>query len=232
MSQTFDIRRFGKLVRHDVRSCPGEYKWPGLWMPTLFPLLMVLSQQFFGEYNHGTLYRLALMVGMTAFWTLEAPAHAYPNVGKKKRGIYFAMLPATKAEKHLSMATFMVTYFVALMVIGLVFDVLLTAVHVPGYTKYLWQSATLPMIDLPMLLGCGLAFAGPMFGLMFANTLQGRHVRQIAMVVMFGWLIAGLILFPVILDGEDFQWIVITVEAVLTLCLAWLSRRRMDRMTY
>lgn len=231
MNSSFDIKRFGQLLRHDVRSCPGEYKWAGLWMSTAFPLLMVLSQHFFGD-ARGTLYRLALMVGMTAFWALAAPMYAYPNVGKKKRGIYFAMLPATKAEKHLSMATFMVAYFVALVALGLVVDVLLTAVHVPGYTKYWWQSATLHQVDLPMLLGCGLAFLGAMFGLMFANTLQGKRIRPIVSMVMFGWLVAGLIFFPVILDGEDFQWTVIAIEAALTLFLAWLSRRRMDRMTY
>ena len=232
MNNSIDIKRFGQLLLHDVRSCPEEYKWPGLWMSTAFPFLMVLSQHFLGEYNHGTLYRLALMVGMTAFWALAAPMYAYPNVGKKKRGIYFAMLPATKAEKHLSMVTFMVAYFVALMILGLVVDVLLTAVHVPGYTKYLWQSATLHQVDLPMLLGCGLAFLGSMFGLMFANTLQGKRVRPLVSGLMFGWLVAGLIIHPVMLDGEDSQWIVIAIEAVLTLFLAWLSRYRMDRMTY
>ena len=232
MSPSFDIKRFGKLLQHDVRTCPGEYKWPGLWMSTAFPLLMVLSQYFLGEYDRGTIYRIMLMLGMTAFWALMAPVQAYSKVGKKKRGIYFAMLPATKTEKYLSMVTLMVTYFLAMMAIGLAFDVLLTAVHIPGYSKYFWQSSSLQYVDLPMLLGCGLAFLGAMFGLVFANTLQGHLARPLVTVVMYGWLVSGMILFPAILNGVDFQWIVIAIEAIPTLFLAWLSYRRMNRLTY
>jgi len=45
MSQTFDIKRYGRLVRHDVRSCPRETLYSGLWMALAFAPLMVLSQQ-------------------------------------------------------------------------------------------------------------------------------------------------------------------------------------------
>ena len=234
MSQTFDIKRYGRLVRHDVRSCPRETLFSGLWMALAFAPLMVLSQQLLGnEYTHGTLYRLALMVSMVAWWALMIPTQVYPNVGKKKRGIYFAMLPATKAEKHASIATVMVLTVVGLMAIGLVEDVLLTAVHLPGYTKYFWQSETLRFLDLPMVLGALLTFLVAMFGMIWANTVANNTLRGILQVLFFLLMIGGLVAMPIALDNRpQAYWVVIAVEATATLFLAWLSRRRMDRMTY
>lgn len=234
MSQAFDIKRFGRLVRHDVRSCPKETLYSGLWMALAFAPLMVLSQQLLGnEYTHGTLYRLTLMVCMVAWWALMIPTQVYPNVGKKKRGIYFAMLPATKAEKHASIATLMVLTVVGLMAIGLVEDVLLTAVHLPGYTKYFWQSETLRFLDLPAVLGALFTFLVAMFGMIWANTVANNTLRGILQVLLFLFMISGLIAMPIALDNRpQAYWVVIAVEAAATLFLAWLSRRRMDRMTY
>lgn len=233
MSQTFDIKRYGRLVRHDVRSCPKETLFAGLWMALAFAPLMVLSRQWLGQEQYGTFYRLALMVGMVTWWALMIPTQVYPNVGKKKRGIYFAMLPATKAEKHASIATVMVLTVVGLMAIGLVEDVLLTAVHLPGYTKYFWQSETLRFLDLPMVLGTLFTFLVAMFGMIWANTVANNTLRGILQVLFFLLLVGGLVFFPLYFDNRpQGYWVVIAVEATATLFLAWLSRRRMDRMTY
>ena len=234
MSQTFDIKRFGQLVRHDVHSCPRETLYTGLWMALAFTPLMVLSQQLLGnEYTHGTLYRLALMVGMVTWWALMIPTQVYPNVGKKKRGIYFAMLPATKAEKHASIATLMVLTVVGLMAIGLAEDVLLTAVHLPGYTKYFWQSETLRFLDLTVVMGTLFTFLVALFGMIWANTVANNTLRGILQVLLFLLMIGGLVVLPIALDNRpQAYWVVIAVEAAATLFLAWLSRRRMDRMTY
>ena len=233
MSQTFDIKRFGQLVRHDVRSCPMETLYSGLSMALAFAPLMMLSQQLLGQEQYGTLYRLALMVSMVTWWALMIPNQVYPNVGKKKRGIYFAMLPATKAEKHASIATVMVLTVVGLMAIGLVEDVLLTAVHLPGYTKYFWQSETLRFLDLPAVLGALFTFLVAMFGMIWANTVANNILRGFLQVLLFLLMIGGLVVLPIALDNRpQAYWVVIAVEAAATLFLAWLSRRRMDRMTY
>ncbi len=233
MNNSFDIKRYGRLVRHDVRSCPRETLYSGLWMALAFAPLMVLSRQWLGQEQYGTFYRLALMVGMVAWWALMIPTQVYPNVGKKKRGIYFAMLPATKAEKHASIATLMVLTVVGLMAIGLVEDVLLTAVHLPGYTKYFWQSETVRSLDLPMVLGTLFTFLTAMFGMIWVNTVANNTLRGILQVLLFLLMIGGLVFFPLYFDNRpQGYWVVIAVEAAATLFLAWLSRRRMDRMSY
>lgn len=234
MNKSFDIKRFCRLVWHDVRSCPKEYITSGLSLALTFSPLMVLSQQLLGnDYTHGTFYRLVLMIGMVTWWALMVPSNVYPNMGNKKRGIYFAMLPATKAEKHASIATVMVLVAVVLTAIGLTVDVLLTAVHLPGYTKYFWQSQTFQFIDLPVVVGSVFAFLGPVFGMIWANTLTKNNLRLAMMVLMFLWMIGMLYAPPLFLDDKpQAYWIVIAVEVAVTLFLAWLSRWRMDHMTY
>lgn len=234
MNKSFDIKRFYRLVWHDVRSCPKEYITSGLSLALTFSPLVVLSQQLLGnDYTHGTFYRLVLLIGMVTWWALMVPSNVYPNMGNKKRGIYFAMLPATKAEKHASIATVMVLMAVVLTAIGLTVDVLLTAVHLPGYTKYFWQSQTFQFIDMPMVVGSVFAFLGPAFGMIWANTLTKNNLRLAMMVLMFLWMIGMLYTPPLFFDDKpQAYWIVIAVEVAVTLFLLWLSRWRMDRMTY
>lgn len=236
MSRTFDIKRFCQLVRHDVRSCPKGHIFAGLWMATLFTPLMVLTTPLFGGDKAGTLYRIIMMGGMIASFSLMLPSAIYLNVGKKKRGIYFAMLPATKAEKHLSMATVMLLVSpVTLLAIGLILDTILTAVHLPGYDKYFWQSTAWQSISPQMVIGAALAFVGSVFGSIFANTFQQKGLRYIIYGLAGVWLMVGLLALPAISyieNDTDAYWYVIAAEVVLALLFAWLSRHKMDKMEY
>ena len=236
MRNTFDINRFGKLVRHDLRSCPKEYVYGGLWLAVGFAPIMVLSQQYVIHDIASTIYRISMMVSMIAFYGVMVPQSVYPNVGKKKRGIYFAMLPATKAEKHLSMATVsMVVTPVVLLAIGIVFDMLLTAVHLPGYDKYFWQAEACHSISLQMIIGIVVTFIGAVFASMYANAILRKGLRYLVYMMAWIWLVGGMIAAPAIFDIESAQgvyWVVIAVEAAMALLFAWLSRRKMDKMEY
>ena len=236
MRHSFDINRFVKLVRHDVRSCSKEYVLGGLWMAVAFAPIMVLSQQYIGHDHVGTLYRISLMVSMIAFYSMAVPESVYPNVGKKKRGIYFAMLPATKTEKHLSMTTVaMVVTPVVLIAVGLAVDVLLTAVHLPGYDKYFWQAEAWHSVDFPMIVGIVVTFIGAVFASIYANTFFHKGLRYSVYAVAWIWLVCGMIAVPAIFSRESAQgihWAVIAVEAAMTLLFAWLSRHKMDKMEY
>ena len=236
MSQSFDIRRFGRLVRHDLRSCPKEYVYGGLWLAVGFAPIMVLSQQYIIHDFASTFYRISMMVSMIAFYGMMVPQSVYPNVGKKKRGIYFAMLPATKAEKHLSMATVsMVVTPVVLLAIGIAFDMLLTAVHLPGYDKYFWQAEAWHSISLQMIVGIVVTFIGAVFASMYANAILHKSLRYLVYTLAWLWLVGGMIAAPAIFDIESAQgvyWAVIAVEAAMALLFAWLSRRKMDKMEY
>ena len=236
MNQTFDIIRFVKLVRHDVRSCPKEYALGGLWMAVAFAPTMVLSQQFVVHDQVGTFYRFTLMVSMIAFYSMIVPKSIYPNVGKKKRGIYFAMLPAAKAEKHLSMATVsMVVTPMVLLAVGLAVDMLLTAVHLPGYDRYFWQAEAWQSVSLQMVVGVAVTFIGTVFACIYANAVRQKGLRYIVYFVAWLWLLGGTMVAPAIVYKESAQgiyWAVIAVEAAMAVLSAWLSRRKMDKMSY
>ncbi|MGX8713075.1 MAG: hypothetical protein ACSW8I_05240 [bacterium] len=237
MSQRFDIKRFVQLVRHDLRSCPKEFVFGGLWMAVAFAPLMVLSQQYIGhDHIGGTIYRISMMVSMIAVESMMVPQGVYPNVGKKKRGIYFAMLPATKAEKHLSMATVaMVVTPVTLIAVGLAFDMLLTAVHLPGYDKYFWQAEAWHSFDFPMIAGIVVTFIGAVFASIYANAILHKGLRNFVSIVAMLWLVCGMIAAPTIFYRESapgLYWAVIAVEAAMALLFAWLSRRKMDKLEY
>ena len=237
MSQRFDIKRFVLLVRHDLRSCPKEFVIGGLWTAIAFAPLMVLTQHFIGH-NHigGTIYRIAMMVSMIAVESMMVPQSVYPNVGKKKHGIYFAMLPATKAEKHLSMATIaMVVTPVTLIAVGLAFDMLLTAVHLPGYDKYFWQAEAWHSFDFPMIAGMLVTFIGAVFASIYANAILHKGLRNCVSIMAMLWLVCGMIGAPAFFYVESapgIYWAVIAVEAAMALLFAWLSRRKMDKLEY
>ena len=235
MTPTFDIRRFGQLLWHDVRSCPNQQWTMNLYLAILFPPLMVMFQHFAAGQPHGAAYRLFLIVFMSAIMAMLVPYIIYPNIGKKRRGIYFAMLPATKAEKHLAVVGLSVLTLIGMIVAGLSADLLFTLLHLPGYSKYFWQSSTLQYIDCPMLTGCLLAFIAALFGSIAANTLKSQKLQALCKVVAILWLMASIALFVVEPYGHNAHSIIpisIAVEAVLALVLAWFSRHRMDNMTY
>ena len=108
MSQTLDIKRFGKMLRHDVRRCSPSYgiMGPMIISLVLFVPLMTLIHSVTETMDVDASYHLTMMTMVTLFDAASLPLQLYANIDKKKRnsGIYYAMLPASKLEKYLSIA--------------------------------------------------------------------------------------------------------------------------------
>ena len=139
MSLSFDIRRFGKLVRHDVCRCSPRFSAVGsmLISSLFFVPVMVLSQIVTGT-AYGAGYRLVLIVAESVAMASQIPMLLYTYVTqKKKRGdLYFAMLPASKLEKYLSIVLLsMVIVPLALVGASIVIDSLLTTCTSPYTTS-------------------------------------------------------------------------------------------------
>ena len=238
MSLLFDIKRFGKLVRHDVRRCSPRFSTVGSMLigSVFFVPMMVLSQVMTGtEYGAG--YRLLLIMAESMGMATSIPMMLYTYVGRKnKRGdIYFAMLPASKLEKFLSIALLsMVIVPLALTVVNIAIDSLLTTVHFPSYHKYLWQSDAISMITLPMLCCSALAFIGPTFGFIYTNAVRNKAWRLIMCVLLVVWLVGGMFIALIIEVVEiDFPlWVVAGAEAVLTALMAFLGWNKMNKIGY
>ena len=184
--------------------------------------------------EQGASYRLALMTTMTLFLASTVPTQLYANIGpKRKRGdVYFAMLPASKQEKYLSIAVLsLVLVPVVLMVCNVTIDSLLTAVHAPFYSLYLWQSEVMEMLTLPVLCNDMLVFVGSTLGFIYVNCARTTKLRPVLSFVLWLWLMGGMIL-PIFIDSTATQWAIVGVQAVLAALAAIVSWNKMNKMGY
>jgi len=203
----------------------------------LFVPLIVLSEGLIGE-TFGVGYRLMLIAGISLSWATQVPMQLYVNVGREqKRGdIYFAMLPASKREKYLSIALLsMVIVPFAMLTFNVVIDTLLTTIHTPFYRKYIWQINMGQWINLPILCNFVVAFAGPTLGFIYANAIRGKGWRGVLCFLLWIWLVGsmfgGFILFNE-LEDEVIMWGIVALQFLLAILMGWLGWNKMNKMGY
>lgn len=237
MNNIFNIQRFGKMLRHDVRRFSPSYGvvGPMIISLVLFVPLITLVHGVTGTLEVDASYRLSMMTMITLFDAASLPLQLYANIDKKKRnsGIYYAMLPAGKLEKYISIAVLsLVVVPVAVMAVNVALDTLLVAVHAPYYSQYLWQSGLVSWLSLPVLANCLLVFVGATLGFIFANGIKSSGWRNIVSFLLWVWLISGMIP-PVFLDDIPYAvWIVIAVNALFAALMAIISWNKVKKMTY
>ena len=239
MNNSFDIHRFWKLVLHDVRRCSPRISPFGsslifmLW----FVPGMVLINGVTGQLN-GAGYRIIMAVGMPLVMSSLLPTQLYANVArKKKRGdVYFAMLPASKCEKYLSIALLSMVIAPSVMIAyNVLLDTLLTAVHMPFYHKYMWQADILQWLNFPMLCNSVVAFVGPTLGFIFANTIRKKAWLALLCFTLWIWMMGslygGVILFNE-LENEVIMWGIVVAQVLLAILMGFLGWNRMKKIGY
>lgn len=160
MSQRFDIKRFGKVLASDLHRCSPvnistQYgRSSGTMAINLitFALLPVMVDVILGLTNHYASISLSLratsIVMTTVVTAILAPEIHYGAVNQQGRGIHYAMLPASKLEKYLSMLLMCVVVFPLTVFLGAcVMDTLVALVTADFYQGFLWQ------IDFTKMLG-------------------------------------------------------------------------------
>lgn len=238
MSQSFDIKRFGKLLRHDVRLClPHHSTFGSTLISELASVpMLTLFMSLTGE-EHGASYRLTMIVLLSIVMATQLPMQIHANIGqKKKRGdIYFAMLPASKLEKYLSIATLTIVLIpIVLLTANLALDSLLTAVHIPFYNIYLWQAKILDQLTLPMYCNCLLALIATGLGFIFLNTVSSKGWRSLLYFILWLWLM-GFTMSSAFLGEAKFAvllWCMVGVQIVFAVLIAWLGWNKMNKMGY
>lgn len=141
------MKRFRKLLVRDFHNI-----WPsfGLTMLiiTLLPLFAwLLFLAFLPEFTILPEMRIGFILGSVWLAVIMAPSRLYKTCNLPKRGIYFAMLPASTLEKYLSMllySMFVCPFFV--LVGGIAFDYLLAVLPFGPYTQWISQIG-IPLID-------------------------------------------------------------------------------------
>lgn len=247
MRDAFDIRRFLRLVRHDLQLLHPRYSTQGASMisAVLFPVMMVIVMTLVGddpELYSSPLYRLLLCLGFPLFHSVTIPYSTISlqqEKGKKNRAIYFALLPASKCEKYWSIFIVSLVVVPAVLILGsLLLDTLLALFRIGPWQQFAWQVG--PLIHpvpywMPLLV-----LVLPLVAVAFAIWTATFRSKALA---FFGWMMA-LLLWLGASVGTMFalwgrptvpQWIppaILALQLALFALVVFLGRRRLDRMAY
>lgn len=149
INNTFQWDRFCKVVRKDFRSI-WQNAGTSLLIITLLPIVAWLLMWAMAGITDAPAIvpeiRWCFIAGSVYLATMVAPSRMYRTCDLKKEGIYFAMLPASKLEKYLSMLLF--TIFVCPLLClcgGIVLDYFLTLLPFGPYRQWLWETDYLAM---------------------------------------------------------------------------------------
>lgn len=148
MNNTFDWTRFGNLVRKDIMDI-----WHRFGVTMLILALMPLAVWIFWSIINNMTYisdinpffRWGVMLSMSVLASILAPSSLYGSCNRPKEGVYFAMLPASKLEKYLSMLLMCIVVCPLMILVGgLVADTILTILPFGPYKEWVWN----PVITL------------------------------------------------------------------------------------
>ncbi len=148
MNNTFDIHRFGQLFLKDLRSIYPLFGRVLIGL-ALVPLFCWTWNALMNGYTippdgrQNTTFIIMMIVLMIS------PAILYGNCNRMKKGIHFAMLPASKLEKYLSMILVTAVVCPVLYVVAtLLVDMLLTLLPFGPFEGWFWESDSFGFVYL------------------------------------------------------------------------------------
>ena len=229
MNNTFEWSRFCKVVRKDFSNI-WQNAGTSLLIITLLPILAwLLWWALSGIEEMPAIVpevRWCFIAGSVILAAMVSPSRMYRTANLQKEGIYFAMLPASKLEKYLSMLLFTIVVCPLMCFLGgMVLDYFLTLLPFGPYNKWLWQtdyladaldgyralaSGTFPNADENMMLFVQSFTPGKavLYGLvaylsnvalfLFTTTIFKKH--KVLQTLLWTWLISfvlNLILTPI-----------------------------------
>ena len=145
MNNTFEWTRFCKVVRKDFSNI-WQNAGTTLLIITLLPIAAWLLWWALSGISDeippiAPEMRWGFIVGVVYLAAIVSPARMYRTCNLQKEGIYFAMLPASKLEKYLSMLLFTIVVCPLMCLVGsIVLDYFLTLLPFGPYYKWLWQT--------------------------------------------------------------------------------------------
>lgn len=229
MNNTFEWSRFCKVVRKDFSNI-WQNAGTSLLIITLLPILAWLLWWALSGIEEmpaiAPEVRWCFIAGSVLLAAMVSPSRMYRTANLQKEGIYFAMLPASKLEKYLSMLLFTIVVCPLMCFLGsMVLDYFLTLLPFGPYNKWLWQtdyladaldgyralaSGTFPNADENMMLFVQSFTPGKavLYGLvaylsnvalfLFTTTIFKKH--KVLQTLLWTWLISfvlNLILTPI-----------------------------------
>lgn len=106
MSNTFNIKRFGKYITHTLSNAWSDWGITFLIIagaPLLAYLIYLVFNLAFGTAMPSAAFRFGLFCGMIIAYTLIAPGKLYGLITDKRYGSVFLSVPASHLEKYITM---------------------------------------------------------------------------------------------------------------------------------
>lgn len=217
--KNFNWNRFAKVVVYDARSIWPTFGTTMLTFAILPVAFWIINLIFSPDMTLMPEGRLATIGFFATVTVILAPSRIYKNCNIQKRGIHFAMLPASKCEKFCSMLLF--TLIVCPLLYGvaaLLADTVLWLLPFGSYRDSLHLFATLCdtfrvsitrmggdtlMVVLLMLF----SYLNTTALFFFTNTVFKKH--KVLMTFVWGMIVAfamTVIVVPIVMNS-DFTWV-------------------------
>ena len=248
MQSTFNLRRFGLLLRHDLHLCRPGYgeMFATILGGMLFPTFMVLVQWItgYGSIDAASpLYRLLITVGYSCAMGFAIPSQLYFQVagkgkGRGKRrnsGVYYALLPASKGEKYWVMFLMSLLVVPVFIITGaLMLDTLLALFHVGPWQQFFWQIGPIKYPINPWFTANLVAFEVLAVAVaLWVNAIRNNWITLVAVLILFGLMflvVAGSL--ALVVEFAPFQVAIFALQLVMLAAAILLGRRRLNRITY
>ena len=141
MDNIFSFNRFGKLLKKEFYEYFQRF---GITILVFLSFIMIawgISLLFGGDDGFSTNLRSIGIWGLTVLVALFAPFVVYGYANHPKKGIYYAMLPASSFEKFLSMVIYtLILTPVMFFVTAVLLDSLIVTIKSPENTSYLFST--------------------------------------------------------------------------------------------
>ena len=230
-NNTFDWNRFCKVVYKDFRNL-----WPAfgttMLIITLLPLalwLLVLVTDPHRTVNFEPSIRLSIVVILPALASIMTPSRLYRTVNLRGEGIHFAMLPASKLEKFLSILLYtLIVCPLLVLVAGVVLDMLLYLLPFGSYRESIFSCEFAGWFDYVigdltggaitmLLIASVFSHIATALLFLFTATIFRRH--KVLQTFLWLWLISfvlSLVLMPLAIhfvsSGDIQHWVEYIVD--------------------
>ena len=215
MNNTFSFKRFNQVLAYDWKRFIRNFGITLLVWISIPVMFWVTSLVF--DFELDPIARLFIIYGLIAITVMSAPSRIYGKVNLPREGVSFAMLPATNAEKFVSMFLYcsLLTPFFTL-VGAFIVDCLMKLLPFGGFEEFIplkviVTDAGFGNLMLAMLALVTTAWAESsvfMFGNMLFKRRKGGKTFGWALLIMFTLvmifeLTGGWGLFDYIFFGDN-----------------------------
>lgn len=140
MNNIFNIKRFEKVFGNDASDFFPKFGGFLIVLWAIPIIIWIFTLLNIDDSPIKPTFRYSFILLLCSFSCLLVPARLYRHINDPKKGIEFAMTPASSFEKFLSMTLFCAVITPAIYFIGAyVIDVILSIIPNSPYNEYIWD---------------------------------------------------------------------------------------------